>query len=517
MKVATSFQMGQIDRRATSEFGIPSLILMENAGIKAAGIIQELFPDLGGKDICIFCGSGNNGGDGLVVARHLFNQGLNVKIFLLSPKARLKEDARINFEIASKLGIPLLELKESGLKEAEDEILTCELIIDAILGTGVKGPVTGFYAEVIELLNMLGSDIVSIDVPSGLNVDTGFAEEACIYADHTITFGLPKRGLILYPGAEWTGNLTVVNIGFPIQLLTDGDIKVNLLIDEVTLPLLPSRFFSAHKGSFGKVVSIAGSRGMTGAAALVASSTLAIGAGLSILGIPLSLNPILEAKLTEVITVPLKETDEGTLSLACFDQIIQLLENSSVLALGCGLGQNQDVSELVKRLIKEVKIPIVLDADGINAIIDDPSVLLSAKSDVLITPHPGEMARLMTMSVDKVQQDRLGIASKVASEFNVGVVLKGARTVIADPEGNLFINYTGNPGMATAGSGDVLTGMIAGLIAQKLTYIEAAKLGVYLHGLSGDLVVEQKEGMCLVASDLIRYIPVAIKRLKEGK
>lgn len=517
MKVATSFQMREIDRRATSEFSIPSLILMENAGIKAAETIQELFPDLDQKNIGIFCGSGNNGGDGLVVARHLFSQGLDVGIFLVGSKEKLKEDARINFEIASKMGIPLLELKESDLREAGDEILRCELIVDAILGTGVTGPVTGFYARIIEFLNMLGSDIVSIDVPSGLNVDTGFAEEACIYADHTITFGLPKRGLILYPGAEFTGDLTVVNIGFPIQLLTDEKIKVNLLIDEVTLPLLPSRFFSAHKGSFGKVVSIAGSSGMTGAAALVAQSTLTIGAGLSLLGIPSSLNSILEAKLTEVITVPLKETKKGTLSSAAFDGIIQMLSDCSVLALGCGLGQNEEVSKLVKRLIKEVEIPIVLDADGINAITDDPSVLLSGKSDILITPHPGEMARLMAMTIDKVQQDRLSIASKVASEFNVGVVLKGARTVIANPQGDLFINYTGNPGMATAGSGDVLTGMIAGLIAQKLNYIEAAKLGVYLHGLAGDLVVEQKEGMCLMASDLVRYIPGAIKRLKEGK
>ncbi|MEW6096995.1 MAG: NAD(P)H-hydrate dehydratase [bacterium] len=516
MKVVTKEQMQEIDRRATAEFNIPGITLMENAGLVSELTLEEEFPNLNDSKIIIFAGGGNNGGDGLVIARHLLNQAIDVKVYLLKETNTFKADALTNLKIAKSIGVPIKEiLNEAELEREKDNILEADIIIDAILGTGISGEVKGFLAYVIDFLNKINKPIVAIDTPSGLDVDTGFPLGCCIQAWSTFTFGLPKIGLLLHPGAELAGELSLIDISLPKQLLEDENIKVNLLLKEDILPLLPERAEDVHKGSCGKVIIIAGSVGMTGAAVMTSQSCLAMGAGLAILCIPQSLNPIVEVKLTEVITKPLPETQEQTLSLNSYDKIIELVKDVSAVAIGPGLGRNNDIVNLIRKLIPKLNVPMVIDADGLFALANNLHILKEKSSPVVITPHHGEMAYLLGVSIDEVKKDRLGVAQRFAQKYQLVVVLKGPRTIIADPEGNTYINSTGNPGMATAGCGDVLTGMIAGLLAQKVSDLDAAKLGVFLHGLAGDLVLEEKGVYSLVASDLIDKIPAAIKKLRE--
>ncbi|MEW6620649.1 MAG: NAD(P)H-hydrate dehydratase [bacterium] len=511
MKVVSKQQMQEIDKRASLEFNIPGIVLMENAGLVSSLILEEDFPDLKNSKIAIFVGGGNNGGDGLVVARHLFNQAMDVQVYLLREQAQIKGDALINLNIAKSIGIPIKEINE--LEKEKTNILQADIIIDAILGTGISGEIEGFLAEVINFLNETQKPVIALDIPSGLDADTGFPLGCSIRANSTFTFGLPKIGLLLYPGAELVGELSVIDISLPEQLLNDKEIKVNLLLEEDIFPLLPQRAEDSHKGSCGKVIVIAGSVGMTGAATMTAQSSLLMGAGLVILGIPKSLNLIIEMKLTEVITVPLPETDDQILSLNSYDKIMELIKDASCLAIGPGLGRNNEVVNLIKKLIPKINIPVVIDADGLFALVNNLHILKNKTSPVVITPHPGEMARLLGIGIDEVKRNTLTLAREFAQKYQLVVVLKGARTIVADPEGNIFINPTGNEGMATAGCGDVLTGMIAGLLAQKVLALNAAKLGVFLHGLAGDLVLEEKGMYSLVASDLILKIPKAIKRV----
>lgn len=511
MKLVTKKQMQEIDRRATAEFNIPSIILMENAGVGSFWALEEEFPNLGEATVTIFVGGGNNGGDGLVLARHLFNHAIKVKVYLLKEADKFSQDALTNLTIAKSIGIPIKEiLNDEILEKEKDNILSSDIIIDAILGTGISGEVTGFLSQVINFLNTTNKPIVAIDTPSGLDVDTGFPLGACIRANSTFTFGLPKIGLLLYPGARLSGKVSLVDISLPEQLLQDKNIKINLLLEE-NLPLLPHRDEDAHKGSCGKVVIIAGSVGMTGAAVMTSQSCLAIGAGLVILCIPKSLNPIVEVKLTEVITKPLPETNEQTLGLNSYDKIMELVKTTNAVAIGPGLGRNSEVVSLIRKLVSNINIPMVIDADGLFALANNLHLLNEKTSPVIITPHHGEMAYLLGISIDEVKKDRIGIAQRFAKKYQVFVVLKGARTIIADPQENIYINSTGNSGMATAGSGDVLTGIITGLLAQKVPVLDAAKLGVFLHGLAGDMILEEKGIFSLIASDLISYIPKAIR------
>ncbi|MFH1563193.1 MAG: NAD(P)H-hydrate dehydratase [Nitrospirota bacterium] len=516
MKVVTKAQMQKIDKKATAEFNIPGIILMENAGLVSSLILEEKFSEV--KEIAIFAGGGNNGGDGLVIARHLFNQGITVTVYLLKSAAQIKGDALTNLNIAKSIGIPVKEiLDENELGREKANILHAEVIIDAILGTGTSGEIEGWLANVINFLNQINIPIIAIDIPSGLDADTGFPLGVCIRAEVTWTLGLPKIGLLLYPGAEFAGEISLVDISLPEQLVEDEDIKVNLLLKEDILSALPKRTNDVHKGSCGKVITIAGSVGMTGAAVMTAQSCLTMGAGLAILGIPGSLNPIVAAKLTEVITKPLPETPEQTIGLNSYDEIMELVKDASAVAIGPGLGRNNEVVNLVRKLIPKINIPMVIDADGLFALAGNLHILQEKSSPIIITPHAGEMAHLLGITTDEVQKDRLGIAQGFAQKYQLVVVLKGARTIITDPDGNTYINSTGNSGMATAGCGDVLTGMIAGLLAQNVSAIDAAKLGVFLHGLSGDLVLEEKGEYSLVASDLITKIPVAIKEVIKLK
>jgi NAD(P)H-hydrate epimerase len=526
MKVATAEEIRDIDRRAIQEYGIPGVVLMENAGAGTAHILLEKYGPLSGKRVGVVCGKGNNGGDGFVVARHLVNEGVTTEVALLTEKSKVQGDARINLDIADRMGIPILEAPDSeSFSRVKEILLRSDLIVDAILGTGLTAGVTGFYKDVIELINSLQKPVVAVDIPSGLSSDTGEVPGSCIRANLTVTFGLPKRGLILYPAAEFVGELKVLPIGIPEKVIREAGIKVNLMeVQDIQASLAGSplihRAANSHKGTYGHVLVIAGSRGKTGAALMSSRSALRVGAGLVTLGLPESLNNFLEAASFEVMTVPLPETSEGTFSHRAATWILMgedgrapLLAGKNVVALGPGLSTHPETLELVYDLIRNSHQPLVIDADGINALARKPEILLQARAPVVITPHPGEMARFL--GEKNVQSRRIEVAQETAKKYGIYVVLKGARTIISDPNGEVFINLTGNPGMATGGTGDVLTGILAGLIAQGLPILDALKIGVYLHGLAGDLAAQDKGEPGLIAGDVIEEIPYAIKKLSS--
>jgi len=546
MKVVTAEEMREIDRK-TIVSGVPSIELMENAGRAVVRVIKSRFAPLRGKRISIFCGKGNNGGDGLVVARLLAREKARIKIFLLTKEKELKKDPKINLERvlkepASSVGPPMRWIKvietdtSRKLEKFEQEVKKSALIVDAILGTGIKGTPKGLEAKAIRFINTLKRPIVSVDIPSGVEGSTGRVSGEAIKADLTITFGLPKIGLVVYPGAEYVGKLEVACIGFPKKFLEDERIKVNLIAkEEISAYFLPRRP-DTHKGTYGHLLVIAGSVGMTGAATLTSQAAslcfgaLRSGVGLVTLGIPESLNEIMEVKLTEGMTLPLPETKKKTLSLKAEKKIIEFSKKADVLALGPGLFTDKETQQLVRNLIKKISSPMVIDADALNALAGHLSILRPARrrrglapmgrttcnpQPAIITPHPGEMARLIGKKAKEVQKNRIKIAGDFARKYKVIVVLKGARTVISDPEGNIYINPTGNPGMASAGVGDVLTGMIGSLLARRREPLKAAKTGVYLHGLAGDLAAQERGEESLIASDLLEKLPQAFKQMKK--
>ncbi len=509
MKIVNSEEMRNIDRKAMDEYGIPGLILMERAGLSVAQRIKENFPP---KNVIIFSGKGNNGGDGLVVGRCLSNWGWPVKIFLLSEGSELKGDARANLDIASRLGIPIRHVKGLIQRDLKDAI-----IVDAIFGTGLNDVVKGISGAVIDKINNSGSPVVSVDMPSGISADTGEVLGRAVKAQMTVTFGLPKRGLILYPGAFYAGRLYIEDIGLPTALTEDGSLSVETIERTDISRLLPVRLPWVHKGNLGHCLVIAGSTGKTGAACMTADAALRIGAGLVTLGIPEGLNPIIEEKLTEVMSLPLMDNRDGTLNKDCLKTIIEFSrDKADVIALGPGLTTNPDIKHIVEGIIKKATVPLVIDADGINAISGRLDVLRKTVAPIVLTPHIGEMARLIASTSVEIQKNPIEVASDFAKRFRTYLVLKSARTVIASPDGSVFVNLTGNAGMATAGTGDVLTGMIAGLIAQGIDIIDSIKLGVYIHGLSGDLMLKKKTEFSLAASDLIKAIPLAIRELRQG-
>ena len=516
VSVVTASQMRQLDRRATEEYGIPSLLLMENAGLQTVRELERAFPHLARSRVAVVCGKGNNGGDGLVVARHLFDRGITVEVFLLARQTEIKGDARTNLEILRRLGAPIYEVTTSQELEAIREVIErADVVVDAILGTGTIGPVKGLFEEAIELLNRFGKPIVALDIPSGLNSDEGVIPYPNINAVLTVTFGLPKRALILYPAASCAGRVVTVDIGLPRQLLTDPLLDVLLVQAEDLVSVLPLRDPNAHKGTYGHVLVLAGSPGKTGAAAMCALSVLRIGAGLVTLALPESLNDAMEAKLTEVMTEPLPETRERTVAHAALERVLDLMQGKRVIAIGPGLSIHPETAELVRAVVKTAKAQIVVDADGINALGSNLDMLRDVAFPPILTPHPGELARLLGIDRDEVVRHRIPIAQKVATSFGVHLVLKGARTLIANPEGQVAINMTGNPGMATGGTGDVLTGLISGLLAQGVSAGLAVKAAVYLHGLAGDLAAEAVGQEAMVASDLMTQIPEAIRQLKS--
>lgn len=508
MHLLTADEMREMDRQTIESFGLPGRILMENAGRGAARVLMKKFPDIAAKRVAIAAGRGNNGGDGFVIARYLAHAGIPVTVYLLSESSRLSGDAADNFNLLAPLNIPVKEITdEESFIQLKTEMAHHHIWVDAILGTGLNSDVKGFFKSVINYINELNRPVFSVDIPSGLHTDSGKPCGACIRADVTVTFAFAKIGHIQLPGADYTGKLYIIDIGIPPHIVDNVPPQHHLITKETVKSHIRPRACDIHKGGTGHVLVIAGSPGKTGAAALSSMSGLRTGAGLVTLGIPKSLNPIVESQALEVMTVPLPETESGLHAVESFETIIGLLEDKKCLALGPGMGTDERTKALINLLIKECPVPMVIDADGLNNLADDPDILHSRKSDIILTPHPGEMARMMKTTSKNIQENRIESANKFATKYNVHLVLKGARTLIAHPDGHTFINPTGNPGMASAGMGDVLTGIIAGFLSQGYSPKEAIHLAVYLHGDAADNLAASKGPYGYIASDVMNKLP----------
>ncbi|MDD4168756.1 MAG: NAD(P)H-hydrate dehydratase [Desulfotomaculaceae bacterium] len=516
MRVVTAAEMKKLDQLTIEEYGVPGLVLMENAGRQVVEVIRQVLGNVRGKVVTVFVGKGNNGGDGFVIARHLSNMGAEVKVLALADVKEIKGDAAVNLEIWQKMGQGVYSLHQiDGINIVRLVLMNTDLIVDAIYGTGFHGKMRERVGRIVEVLNGSGKPIVAVDIPSGLEADTGRAHGPCIQAAHTVTFALPKLGLILEPGADYAGELHVADISIPPALIEKEAPQHYLITAELVKEWLPPRPSAAHKGSFGRVLVVAGSRGMTGAAYLVGESALRSGAGLITVAVPESLHDIMESKLSEVMTIPLPDTGNGSLSRSARQSILTLLESAGVLALGPGISTLPEVVAMVRELLPSVRVPCVLDADALNALAGEVEIMRKVQAPVIITPHPGEMARLMNITTTEIQENRLSVAEKAAVTWNVITLLKGARTVVAAPNGAIYINPTGNPGMATGGSGDVLTGVIASLIAQGLEPVQAASAGAFIHGLAGDLSAKEKGMIGLTAGDIISNLPAATREIVE--
>lgn len=516
MRVVTAQEMREIDRAAINDYGIPGIVLMENAGLAVAETIKEMLGGKSGQVVTIFAGKGNNGGDGFVAARHLHNSGIDVKVLLLANPGEITGDAAINLNIWNKMGQKVYPVAGSDDFNAVRLFLVkTDLIVDAIYGTGFKGPVREPVGRIMEAINAGGKPVVSVDVPSGLEADTGKVNGPCVRATTTVTFALPKLGLLFEPGAGYVGELKIADISIPQVLHESQLLKRNLLERQMAANWLPYRPSASHKGDYGRVLLIAGSRGLTGAACLGAQAAARSGAGLVTLAVPEGLHGIVEAKLTEVMTAPLPQTDRQTISLEALPSISGMLDKADVLALGPGLSTHPETVELVQKLLPSLRIPCVLDADGLNALAGHTHIFKKMQAPLIITPHPGEMSRLTGMPVNKIQQDRLAVVEKFSLAWKTVVVLKGVPTLVCSPDGEVYINPTGNPGMASGGSGDVLTGIIAGLLAQGMSPLTASAAGVYLHGMAGDLAAAQKGMMGMLAGDILDVLPQAACSLEK--
>jgi NAD(P)H-hydrate epimerase len=470
----------------------------------------------------VLAGGGNNGGDGFVISRHLWQQRVEVSVYCLKKRESYQGDAKINLDIIKKLGVPIEEYTDGGsLTALKEELKEADLLVDAILGTGLKAPVLGFYQEVIDMVNQLGRPVLAVDLPSGLSATSGLPLGTCIQATVTATFGLPKVGQLVTPGCTSVGHLEVVDIGLPRSLTETPDPPRIWLEAEDLAAMIGPRSTTSHKGSFGHVLVVGGSVGKTGAAAMAglgaarAGAGLVTRAGLVTLAVPTSLHGLMEAKLTEVMTEPLAETADQTVALAALPRLQTLIEDKQALALGPGISVHEETDQVVLKLVESSPCPIVLDADGVNGLVDNLDVLTRARAPVVLTPHPGEMGRLLKRSAAEVQNERLALAQSFSQEYGVTLVLKGARTLISSPEGRLAINSTGNPGLASGGTGDVLTGLIAGFAAQGLSPFDAACMGVYCHGKAADRLARRWGEQGMLATDLLPEIPIILKSLAE--
>ncbi len=505
MRVLTASEMQAIDRETAEVYGLSSRLLMERAGVAATNRILSWYPD--SQVFVVLCGPGNNGGDGLVVARELKNRGYSTIVYLFVNHNRLRGDALLNYQILERYGA---QIKDAvGLTEDLPVLkLHNAVVIDALFGTGLTRDIEGAYAEAIDSVNRLNMPVVSIDIPSGVCSDTGRILGTAIKADYTVTFGLPKIGHFIHPGAAYTGKLSVQDIGFP-KVLTKRAGRAQLIDHDLISGMVPLRPQVSNKHDYGHVLLVAGSRGKTGAALMAAKAALRTGCGLLTIAMPASVLESLQCSVLEEMTLPLTEDSNGMVTRNALEDILDFAnKRATVIAIGPGLGLSDDVVDLTQGLLKTSPVPLVVDADGINALskTDPVKALNEASCKVVITPHEGEMARLMR---SEKMFDRVKAAREFASASGAVTLLKGVPTLVAIKEGNLFINTTGNPGMATGGSGDVLTGIIASLIGQRLSPLDAALLGAYIHGLAGDIAATERGLHSLIASDIINALPKA--------
>jgi NAD(P)H-hydrate epimerase len=514
MKVLTSKQMQGVDKKAIEKLGIIGPILMENAGIQITNEILKKFPRIQDERVVIVAGKGNNGGDGFVVARHLYNRGCSPIVLLLASIKELKGDAALNAGIARRIGTNIKEITSSRRWGANKRDLTkATVVVDAIFGTGLTSPARGLHAAVIQDINKCKAFKVAVDIPSGLSSDTFAIIGPCVKADLTVSLAAAKVAHVFPPAEDFVGDLRIGDISVPPHLFDDEKFKLEMVEKGRIRPYFERRKKATHKGTYGHLLMLSGSVGKTGAAVMAGKAALKMGAGLVTAAVPKSCLPIVARSMMELMTEPLPETDKGTLSAEALPEILRLLEEKDALMLGPGISTHASTKELVLSLLPELKVPVVLDADALNILASKPSALKSLSKPAVVTPHPGEFARMLKLSTKEVLDRRLELVPRFAKEFGVYVVLKGYRTLTSTPEGKTFINPTGNPGMATAGSGDVLSGMIASMIIQEKNLLDAILAAVYVHGASGDIGAARLGEKSLTAGNMITYLPAAIKSL----
>ena len=517
MVVVTAEEMREMDRLTIEKYGVSSLTLMERAGEGVARALLERFGRAARGGVLVVAGKGNNGGDGLVVARRLKRSRIPCEVALLARKEELSRDAAEMLRAYLKAKGKLFEVTPESLSLLRERLKGKRLLVDAILGTGLKEEVRGFYAEAITIMNTSGLPVVAVDLPSGLDTDRGGPLGVAVEAEMTVALGFPKLGQVIHPGLSYVGELVLAQIGIHPEAVEEVQPKIELLEEDDIRWLIPSREPDTHKGSYGHLLVMAGSRGKTGAAILACRAAMRVGAGLVTLAAPRSLNDIFASSLAEVMTEPLKDNSSEEVEPLGDHDWRRLLDKKSALLFGPGIGVKDTGRGVLRWLLRNLDHPWVIDADGLNILAEEKERLRFAKTPPVLTPHPGEMARLMGTDTAAVNRDRIGAARSFARDHRCYVVLKGARTVIATFDGRLFINPTGNPGMASGGMGDALAGILAGLLAQGFHVEDALKLGVYLHGFVGDQVAREKGEIGLIASDVIEGLPAGLKQLKEGR
>jgi len=513
MRLLTAAEMRAADASAIENFGIPSAVLMENAALGVVKAAEDMSGNVAGKKIAVFCGAGNNGGDGYAAARHLFNRHASVKVFMLCAPEDLQGDAALNFGILQKMGVETQLVKtESQINLMKLSLINCDIIIDALLGTGLTGAVSGKYKAVIDVINSCRCPVIAVDIPSGLNADDGSIHGSCIRADVTVTFAYPKIGMVFAHAGEYVGKLIVADISMPQEIEQEISAKRELITAEFCRRFLPDRNSSAHKGDFGTLLLAAGSEDMPGAAALSADAAFACGVGRVQAALPHVCRQSFAALVPEATLISLAEDNKAYLHASCLDAIRN--KEFSAMVMGMGLGRAEATGDAVKALLSAAEVPAVVDADALFALIKEKDFVRELNIPLIFTPHEGEFARLYGRNIEYIKKNRLAAAQLFAIEWKVILVLKGANTIVATPDGRVFINNTGNPGMATAGSGDVLSGMIGALLAQKLPPAAAAAVGVYLHGAAGDAAASQLGEYSVKAGDILRFIPAAFKSVR---
>ncbi len=511
MKLVTAEQMRRIDRETIDNHGIPGAELMENAG---RGIAKEILTIVGSNEevaVDIFCGKGNNGGDGYVVGRHLLENSVKVRIFFLGPLEKLSADARLNHDRALKAGIELTEV--TNIDELP-ETLAGDCLVDAIFGTGFSGAPRGSAGELIEYINRLAMPVFAVDMPSGLNADTGQHEGAVVKAAWSFPLVLPKYGLFVSPGRELAGEVRTVPIGVPNEVLAKFDLPVELITHDMVASLLPARNPDGHKGTFGKLFVLAGSLGMTGAAALTAKSAYRSGCGLVKIGCPRTVLPIIASLVTEATSWPLPDVaKKGALAVRCLGEVRSLTDDHDAVVIGPGIGQHRETKELIRRYVARLEKPAIIDADGLNSLAGHPDIIKESPAPLVLTPHPGEFKRLTEKSVPKEISEKIELAIATARELGCVLVLKGSPSLVANVDGTCYLNPTGNDGMASGGTGDVLSGMIGSFLAQGMSSIDAAVCAVYIHGLAGDFAAAEYTERSMIAGDMVDYLPEAFAAL----
>ena len=516
MKLGLATEMRAIDDRLATEFSLPAVALMENAGQRTALVLEELLGDIDGKNIVVVAGSGNNGGDAFAAARHLHNKMAKVKVFALKPLNSMAELPKNMFNCLLNMGVPSRSLtEERDWNRLRVALRFADGVVDGILGTGTKGELREEIRSLIEEINKVSVPVLAIDVPSGVSADTGRLS-AAVRATATLAVGLPKLAHFLSPASEYAGRLFVDDIGIPRELLVGESFKHSLIDDELARELLPQRASSVHKGDCGRILVVAGSRGMTGAALLAAKAALRAGAGLVTLAVPQTLYGVAAGTVPEVITVPIPDEGMGCFSgTEALNAVLALVEQSDSVLIGPGLGRAAETLEFVRLFAGNIKKPLIMDADALFAYRITPEVLKELPQMPILTPHLGEFAGLVGKTVEELKEDLVAEARRISAEYQCVLVLKSENTLITYPDGDVFFATTGNAGMATAGSGDVLAGTIAGLVPQMDSGL-APIVGVHLHGLAGNLAYENL-GNGLIASDIIAQLPQALQNLANSR